>query len=212
VFAKRNLIRSGAKAQALVLDKKVGTFASGGGRTGLKAIVTLGYLGNWANAGDPLSCKYELRVRFEDGSETEISRHVRGVNLAWVPVGSLLPVRYDPADRTRIAIDESALKTQRQAQRDDVKADALARGEQALAATTEAPSSGRGGVEPDLPQVQGVSAAADRRARKQQARANRERQKARKAALLAKLDRQHEQGLLSDEELADRKARILGSG
>src|SRR5436305_820012 len=91
-----------------------------------------GQAGDWANAGDALSCTYSLRVRFGDGSTTEISRHVRGVGVCWVPVGDLLPVRYDPADRSKIEIDEPALKAQRRAQASDAKADAIARGERAL--------------------------------------------------------------------------------
>ena len=135
----------------------------------------------------------------------------------------------DPEDRSQIEIDEPALKAQREAQAREVTTDALARGEQALAESTgskrdmdhvdqistegveERRASGSDGVAPDSPPGQGLSASADRRARKQQARANKERQKARKAAQLEKLERQHEQGLLTDEELAKKKARILGS-
>jgi Short C-terminal domain len=132
MFGKDKLLREGAEAQALVLDKKVRNIASEPGRDGLKAYATFGIAGDWANVGDALSCTYSLRVRFEDGSTTEISRHVRGVSVSWVPVGDLLPVRYDPADRSKIEVDEPALKARRDARARDAKADAIARGEAEL--------------------------------------------------------------------------------
>jgi hypothetical protein len=73
MFGRGGLMRDGVAAQALVLDKKA--YASG------------------AETGRTKACRYRLRVRFEDGSTTEISRRVWSQRLAYASVGDLIPVR-----------------------------------------------------------------------------------------------------------------------
>jgi hypothetical protein len=85
-------------------------------------------------------------------------------------------------------------------------AKAQAQREQSVA-RAEAELTGGAGA-PDAESAGFTSAAEDRRQRKEQARAAKERQKARKTAQLEKLTRKHEQGLISDEEFAAKKANL----
>jgi hypothetical protein len=112
VFAKRRLITDGMQAQALVLEKKV--YAAG------------------VETGRASACRYRLRVRFEDGSATEISRRVWTHKLADARVGELIPVRYDPSDRDAIEIDGPAFEAQREAAARRLEDEAVAQGEREL--------------------------------------------------------------------------------
>jgi len=112
MFGRRKLIRAGVAAQALVLEKKV--YASG------------------VQTGRADACRYRLRVRFDDGSTAEITRRVWGHRLAYALVGNLIPVRYDPADRSRIVIDGPAVKAARVARLRELKDQAIKRGEREL--------------------------------------------------------------------------------
>jgi hypothetical protein len=112
MFGRGKLMRGGVAAQALVLDKKV--YASG------------------VETGRADACRYRLRVRFDDGSTTEISRRVWSHRLAYALVGDLIPVRYDRADRSRIIIDGPAVKAKRAAQLRELKDQAIKLGERDL--------------------------------------------------------------------------------
>ena len=112
MFGKGKLMREGVAAQALVLEKKV--YAAG------------------VETGRAAACRYRLRVRFDDGSTTEISRRVWTHRLAVALVGDLIAVRYDPADRSRIVIDGPAVKAKRAAQLRELKDQAIKRGEREL--------------------------------------------------------------------------------
>jgi hypothetical protein len=80
MFGKGKLLRDGAQAQALVLDKNAWDVGEATGET--------------------KACTYTLKVQFDDGSSVEITRRVMHHDAAWVGVGELLPVRYDRTDRT----------------------------------------------------------------------------------------------------------------
>jgi Domain of unknown function (DUF1707) len=112
MFDKHKLSRDGAQAQALVLEKKI--YASE------------------VESGMTSACRYQLRVKFEDGSTTEISRRVFDHTLASAAVGDVIPVRYDPADRSRIELDRHAIVERQKAQARERDAAAIARGEKAL--------------------------------------------------------------------------------
>lgn len=109
MFGKHKLMRDGAKAEALVLDKKV--------------------WGTMESSGTPTACTYELRVRFEDGSTVEISRRAMSQKTAWVDLGDSVPVRYDPADRSKIEIDSPALEELQEGNARALKERLLAAGE-----------------------------------------------------------------------------------
>ncbi len=112
MFGRGGLSRTGIVAQALVLDKRV--YASG----------TL--------TGRSYLCRYRLRVRFEDGSTTEVSRWVWGRKLSGSAVGDLVPMRYDAADRSRMAIDGPAVLAKRAELKREQQEQAIRRGERNL--------------------------------------------------------------------------------
>ncbi len=112
MFDKGKLMREGVPAQALVLEKKV--YASG------------------YSTGRTDACRYKLRVKFDDGSTTEINRRVWSHKLAGARVGELIPVRYDAADRSKIEIDAAALTAKREATERAAHEQAVAQGERDL--------------------------------------------------------------------------------
>jgi hypothetical protein len=71
----------------------------------------------------------ELRVQFPDGATVEMAQHVFGVVIN---TGDIVPVRYDPADRSKIEIDDSAMLVCQQADIDAGQARALEIGEAEL--------------------------------------------------------------------------------
>jgi hypothetical protein len=112
MFEKHKRSPDGAQAQALVLEKKIYATEVESGRTS--------------------ACRYQLRVKFGDDSTTEISRRAFGHTLASAAVGDVIPVRYDPADRSKIELDRHAMVEQENANAREVDARAIARGERAL--------------------------------------------------------------------------------
>jgi hypothetical protein len=119
MFDKHKLSHDGAQAEAVVLEKKVYATTTGGGAA--------------------TACRYLLRVKFEDGSTTEISRRVFDSKLASAAeVGHVVAVRYDPADRSKIELDRHAIVEAKKADADKWKAEAIARGERALGVAPEA--------------------------------------------------------------------------
>ena len=190
MFHKGKLMRDGVEARALVLEKRV--FASGYSTNETKA------------------CRYKVRVQFDDGSTSEVSLTAWNHELARARVGDLIPVRYDPADRSKIDIDGAAIKAQRLEQERELNEQAIARGEQELEQSSGSPPESAASGPSPAGGAQFGSAAADRRARKQQTRDAKERKRARRAAQLQKLDKQHAQGQLTDQELAAKRAQIMG--
>jgi hypothetical protein len=122
MFGKGKLMREGAQAQALVLDKNSWDVGEA--------------------TGEVKACTYKLKVQFDDGSTAEIKRRVVNHDAAWVGVGELLPVRYDDADRTKIEVDEPALKALREQQAGELKARLVAAGERKLAQAGGATAAG----------------------------------------------------------------------
>jgi hypothetical protein len=120
-------MRDGEQAQALVLDvKQFGHTAVGEG------------------PGMGIFFELKLRVQFDDGTTEDIARRVRLASLggssgaigATVTAGDLLPVRYDPEDRSKIEIDSAAVKQGKEAAREDSQRLAIQRGEEQLAAAS----------------------------------------------------------------------------
>ena len=118
MFDKHKLRRDGAQAQALVLEKKI--------------------YATEVESGMTSACRYQLRVKFEDGSTTEISRRAFDRTLASAAVGDVIPVRYDPADRAKIELDRHAVVERQEAQARARDAAAIARGEEALGVSSTA--------------------------------------------------------------------------
>jgi Domain of unknown function (DUF1707) len=118
MFDWHKLRRDGARAQALVLEKKV--------------------YATEVESGMTSACRYRLRVKFEDGSTAEISRRAFDRTLASAAVGDVIPVRYDPADRAKVELDRHAVLEQHDAQARERDAAAIERGEEALGMSSPA--------------------------------------------------------------------------
>jgi hypothetical protein len=118
MFDKHKLSRDGAQAQALVLEKKI--------------------YATEVESGMTSACRYHLRVKFEDGSTTEISRRAFDHTLASAAVGDVIPVRYDPADRSKIELDRHAIVERQKEQARERDAAAIARGEKVLGVSSTA--------------------------------------------------------------------------
>ncbi len=77
-------------------------------------------------------------MQFDDGSTAETSCHVgnfaNGTEL-FFSEGDVVPVRSDPADRSRIELDVAAYTAQKQARAEELKERAIARSEAELAAS-----------------------------------------------------------------------------
>ena len=72
--------------------------------------------------------KVTVRVRFDDGATVEVERRLH-LSCGEHRVGAVLPMRYDPADRSKLEIDEPALTAGRDAEFAAIKERAIARGE-----------------------------------------------------------------------------------
>ena len=137
----------------------------------------------------------EFRVKFPDGSTADVKeRFLDASNQGYVSEGDVVPVRYDPSDFSKVRLDVPALEAPQR----EAKAASGARVDAALerlgesgtdALTAESPESGSklsSGVS-----EHSVSNPEDR---------------------LEKLADLKERGVLSDEEFAAEKAKILGEG
>jgi Domain of unknown function (DUF1707) len=118
MFDRHRLRRDGAQAQALVLEKKI--------------------YATEVESGMASACRYRLRVKFEDGSTAEISRRAFDRTLASAVVGDVIPVRYDPADRTHVELDRRAVVERQDAQARERDAEAIERGAAALGLSSAA--------------------------------------------------------------------------
>jgi hypothetical protein len=93
VFRKRNVLRDGVEAQAVVVEAHGRGWVEGGGA------------GHW---------DVRLLVHFDDGTTAEVSRRVDGGDVRLPGAGDVLPVRYDADDRSRVEIDLPALRAHTQ--------------------------------------------------------------------------------------------------
>jgi hypothetical protein len=71
--------------------------------------------------------KVTVRVRFVDGATVEVERRLH-LSCGEHRAGAVLPMRYDPADRSKIEIDEPALTAGRDADFAAIRERAVARG------------------------------------------------------------------------------------
>jgi hypothetical protein len=72
--------------------------------------------------------KVTVRVRFDDGATVEVERRLH-LSCGEHRVGAVLPMRYDPANRSKIEIDEPTLTAGRAADFAVIEERAIARGE-----------------------------------------------------------------------------------
>jgi hypothetical protein len=106
------LLREGAQAEAVVTEHQVATLNEGGAAT----------------------FKLVLEVHFPDGSRAELREKVRVTDIGYLGgrPGQVLPVRYDPDDRSDIALDMPAIIAAREEAEQQSNQEAIARGREML--------------------------------------------------------------------------------
>lgn len=108
----KKLLRDGAQARAIVKEREGANFTHNG------------YTAD----------RLVLEVHFEDGSQVEIRDKVdkEDVGYKLIRVGDILPVRYDPKNRSAAVVDVAAIRAQAEASRQQVDQAALARARREL--------------------------------------------------------------------------------
>ncbi len=107
MFGRLNLMRDGAQVDGVVLgsENRHSRVSGPGEMTAGATIVRL-----------------KVRVEFEDGTTTEVERELKETEIGGMPLnesglflgeGDIVPMRYDPKDRSRIEIDKAAIKARR---------------------------------------------------------------------------------------------------
>jgi hypothetical protein len=75
--------------------------------------------------------KVKLRVQFDDGvAEAHCSMWAKP--FAGPAAGAILPVRYDPDDRSKVEVDVAAINSGRDAAQEELEANLIAEAEQKL--------------------------------------------------------------------------------
>lgn len=83
----------------------------------------------------PVSWHLELRVYFADGSTADVACHVDALRTGLAfSEGETVPVRYDAADHSKVAVDVPAMEASRKAAHDQAARDRIGRAEGELAA------------------------------------------------------------------------------
>lgn len=112
MFGRGKKIReSGTEAKAVVLDNKMG------GRTN--------------NRGER-HWKVQLRVQFDDGTTAETECSIWCKVGGQPSAGAIVPVRYDPDDRSKVEVDVEAMNAGHQAAREEAKAKLIQAAEEKL--------------------------------------------------------------------------------
>jgi hypothetical protein len=161
---------------------------------------TGGYAGSTAQG-------VKVRVKFPDGSVTEFEKGpLSALDVGYFAVGSVVPVRYDPADHSKVVLDIPALK-ERHAQTGAAQQAQL----DAQFAHMGEPGSpglvGGGDLKAQLLQMaaQNPGSVIDLRSSQPQAE-----QASDPVDRLSKLAELKQQGVLTEEEFTAAKAKILG--
>jgi Short C-terminal domain len=100
MFGKGKLLREGAEIDGVVADVSTHMVAAYGA-------TSHGTVGN--------NYRVKVRVSFEDGSTAETSAGLHLDEVGLLNKGDAVPVRYDPADHSKVEIDVPALKARRDA-------------------------------------------------------------------------------------------------
>ena len=164
--------------------------------------------------GSSTSQGVKVRVKFADGAVTEFEKGpLSASDVGYFTVGSLVPVRYDPADHSKIVLDIPALKEKhaqteaaQQAQLDAQFARTGEPGSPGLGASAAQVFAGGGDLKAQLLQMaaQNPGSVIDLRSSEPSAE-----QAADPVDRLSKLAELKQQGLLSDEEFTAAKAKIF---
>ncbi len=93
MFGRGKVLQHGASAQAVIVSSDM---------TGM------------SNSRGAHKWKLQLRVQFDDGTTAEASCSAYEVNLGMgYGPGQIVPVRYDPENRTKVEVDRAALEAER---------------------------------------------------------------------------------------------------
>ncbi len=185
-------------------------------------------------AGGSIYHYLDMRVSFDDGTQRKFSCRVGSMlhndNLSFAE-GDIVPVRYDASDRTKIELDEPALRARRASLREHGKERAIARAEAEFAGAGKEDDGSqavwRSGT-PGEPVRTEFRVSTDP-AKVEQMKAKLAQMAAENAGSvvrfsaggpsvsasdrvdqLAKLADLHDRGVLTDEEFTAEKAKILG--
>ncbi len=119
MFGKRKIQKDGEQAKAVILDAKASSYTNSKGIR-----------------------KYhlDLRVQFDDGTTEEASctAYPTGPAGAFM-VGTIVPVRYWPKDRTLVEVDRDAMVADARQRRDEGRAGLIRMAEEQLAKGEEQP-------------------------------------------------------------------------
>ncbi len=198
----RRLLRDGQRGDAVVVSVKTDATAGTSGMIGEGMPGTSAGVFGW---------NLTIRVKFEDGSTADHERYLDAVQhgeslraLGMAPgVGMILPVRFDPKDRSRVEIDTAALRAESQEVVDERRAAEEAAVRQAehdvkplgQASQSEAASAAPSDANPGDPPMGGEISAPGGTVDP--------------VERLQKLADLHDRGVLTDAEFADQKAKIL---
>jgi len=113
MFGKKKLQKHGEQAKAVVVVSKASGYTNGKG------------IRKW---------HLKLRVQFEDGTtgEASCSGYPAGAAGAFI-AGNIVPVRYQPEDRTKVEVDHDALVAAAQARQAEGRAGMVRLSEERLA-------------------------------------------------------------------------------
>ena len=170
-----------------------------------------------ANWGTGFTYDVGMRVHFEDHTTAEIVRRIGGIagtDLNFT-VGDIVPVRYDPRNRDKVELDEDALRAEQQHARESTQRSIDMHNErvvQAAEAKLEG-NHGRGAgpapLDPELQELMDLEEA-ERQAQAAPA-AQSSGSPPGRLDQLQQLADLHKQGILTDAEFAQEKARILNA-
>ena len=177
---------------------------------------TEGLVVNRSDTTERINYRVTIRVKFPDGSTTEFKKWLDWHDVGQLYEGSVVPVRYEPSDHSKVVLDVPALEEHH------ARADAA--GKAQLDAQFERlgePGSGTGGG-PGVQALAGLGDVRDLKAQLLQTAAENPgavvdlssgapgRPGSDPEDRLAKLADLKERGVLSDDEFAAEKAKILG--
>ncbi len=198
MLGKHKPLRDGAEAKAVVTSVN---------------LYQEGMRGNW---GTGFTYDVGLRVHFDDHTTEDVVRRIGGMagtDLKFT-VGDIVPVRYDPRNRDKIELDEDSLRAEQQRAREAAQRSVDTHNERAvrdaeakLAENHRGEGAGLAPLDPELQELMDLeeaerqtgAARADQSSGGSQARLDR----------LQQLAYLHDQGILTDAEVAVEKARIL---
>ena len=176
---------------------------------------TEGLVVHRSDTTERINYRVTIRVKFPDGLTTEFKKWLDWHDVGQLYQGSVVPVRYDPSDHSKVSLDVPALE-ERQA-----RADAAGKAQlDAQFARLGEPGSGTGGG-PGVQVLAGLGNLGDLKAQLLQTAAENPASVVNLSSgspgrpgsdpedRLAKLADLKERGVLSDEEFAAEKAKIL---